>query len=316
APNLRNSLSASLAPSATRRRPPLVPPVVERTASVPATRKSALIHSPTPVDSVRTPSTSAPHPASLRRQRIATTTKPASPLPMVRSVPRTTASVLLTAMSAVASSLRPAGSPLLKSILVSRARIPFSRRIVVPADALQPKDPPWQQPRQPSKELQPRTSVSRIHASVRRRVMLAARPSPRSASTPRTPYTAAKARMQLQQRRSSASRICASQQLATTNAIIASVPQAELSRSVDRTFLWNAVPTVTPSTTARQALIRGLSRLVFAHQELSVWMESATMMPHAVPLTVIALATWKCAPTPSLRNADCSPTPSTSALPV
>ncbi|KAK3820978.1 MAG: LOW QUALITY PROTEIN: hypothetical protein J3R72DRAFT_459486, partial [Linnemannia gamsii] len=202
---------------------------------------------------------------------------------MVRSVPRTTAT----------SSLKIAGSPLAISILVSRARIPFSRRIVILADALQPKNPQWQQPRQPSKELQPRTSVLRIHASVRRM-----------------------ARMQLQQRRSSASRICASQQLAMTNAIIASVPQAELSRSVDRTFLRNAVPTVTLSTTARQVLIRSLSRLVFAHQALSAWMESATMMPHAAPLTVIALATWKCAPTPSLRNVDCNPTPSTSALAV
>ncbi|KAK3820979.1 MAG: hypothetical protein J3R72DRAFT_459492 [Linnemannia gamsii] len=233
---------------------------------------------------------------------------------MVRSVPRTTASVPPTVMSAVASSLKIAGSPLVKSITVTRAEILFSRRIVVLADALQPRDPQWQRQLRPSKELQHQISASLTRASARRRVMFVARPSPRSASSPRIPFTAALARTRPQWRRSSAPRICASQQLATTYARNASVPQAVLSRSVDRTFLRNARPTVTQSTTARQALIRSLSRLVFAHQESSVWMEPATMMLHAAPLTVIALVTWWCAPTPSPTSVDCSPTPYTSAL--
>lgn len=201
APNPRNFLNASQELSATRRRPPSVLPVVERTANVLATRKSVPVRSLTLVDLIRTPSMSALHQENTQSQRSATTTKSVSSCPMVRSVSRTTVSVPPMAMSVAVSSLRIAGSPLAKSTLASRARNLFSRRIAVLADAFQAKAFQWKRRLQSSKELQRQTSVWRIRASARRRVTFAALHSPRSACYHRISSTAALARMRPRRKR-------------------------------------------------------------------------------------------------------------------
>ncbi|KAF9945240.1 hypothetical protein BGZ70_003950, partial [Mortierella alpina] len=178
-PNLGYSLSANQVLSATEKSPPLVQPVVEGSASAPVARKSAPMHSPTRAHSTRTPSIIAPRLAVPQRQRFATSMKSVSCYSMVQSVRRSPVNVQSRAMSAEVSSLSYARSPQAIFTLVSRARLLFSRRCALLADAARPKD------------LHRQVSATQTRASARKTVIFVARPSPRSASSLKTPFTAA-----------------------------------------------------------------------------------------------------------------------------